>query len=120
MFDHGVVTLNARLTNSLRSVELFINELNDALQDPWTTEDMAKACGLGITRFTHLFRQITNQTPMQYLHKMRLKKAENDLFSMLVKSIADIIFSCGFSSTHYFATLFKKHTNQSPSAYRSE
>ncbi|MBI9059867.1 helix-turn-helix transcriptional regulator [Labilibaculum sp. DW002] len=118
LFDQGGVKLNPHLTDSHRSVELFISELSETLQDPWTTEEMAKASGLGITRFTYIFKQITNQTPMQYLNRIRLEMAKQILISKPDKSIADISFSCGFSSSQYFATSFKKHLQTTPNEYR--
>lgn len=118
LFDQGSVKLNPHLTDSHRSVDLFINELSETLQDPWTTEEMAKASGLGVTRFTYIFKQITNQTPMQYLNRIRLDLAKEILISQPNKSIADISFSCGFSSSQYFATSFKKYFHTTPNEYR--
>jgi len=118
MFDAGSVDLNAGLTDSVRSVKLFINELNETIGDPWTSEDMARACGLGLTRFTHIFKQVTNQTPMQYLNQKRLELAKKLLKENPESSITDITFSCGFSSSQYFATLFKKHFKHTPVEYR--
>jgi AraC family L-rhamnose operon regulatory protein RhaS len=119
LFDSGEIKLNIHLIDSVRSVKLFINELEESLQAPWTTEAMARASGLGITRFTHIFKQIVNQTPIQYLNWKRLDLAKNYLLSHPQKNISDITFQCGFSSSQYFATLFKKQYQQTPNEYRT-
>ena len=118
LFDNGNVVLNDKLTDSTRSIELLINELDNMLNEPWTAEEMARAAGFGLTRFTYIFRQLTNQTPMQYLNTQRLKKAKNLLLQNPKQSIADIAFDCGFSSGQYFATLFKKQELKTPVEFR--
>ena len=35
-------------------------------------------------------------------------------------SISDVAYACGFESSQYFATVFRRHTGRSPSAYRAE
>ena len=34
-------------------------------------------------------------------------------------SVTDIAFACGFESSQYFATVFKKKTNSCPTSYRT-
>lgn len=118
MFDHGDIKSNSDLNESLQRVNLFIHELQETLHEPWTSEAMANASGLGITHFTHFFKQITNQTPMQYLNLKRIELAQKLLRIDLHKSITDIAYYCGFSSSQYFATIFKKHCQLTPNEYR--
>ena len=110
--------LDARLTSTRRSVELFLSALPDHLEDLWTLEEMAKQCGLGRSRFTEYCRQITNLTPSDYLTQCRVEAAKRMLRTEAGTSITDVALSCGFQSSQYFATLFHRSTGCSPREYR--
>ncbi|NME68087.1 helix-turn-helix transcriptional regulator [Flammeovirga aprica] len=118
LFDAGSVKLHPELTDSQRSVQLFINELQETAHDPWTTNEMALATGLGVTRFTEMFKEITNQTPIKYLTDLRLKLAKKCLKEQPDKTITEIAYFCGFTSGRYFSTLFKKNYHLTPNEYR--
>ena len=49
------VTLNEKLMDRSRSVELFLKELESNLSENWTVEEMAKSSGVGLTRFCLLY-----------------------------------------------------------------
>lgn len=118
MLKNGAFTLNESLTGSVRTVELFIKELQSSFSEPWTVESMATHTRLGITQFTHYFKQLTNSTPMQYLNAIRLDLAAKEILSNPKPSIANICYDCGFNSTQYFSTLFAKRFGCTPSSYK--
>ena len=118
LFRQGSFHYNESLTNSIRTVELFIKDLALSSYEPWTLESMAEHCGLGVTRFVHYFRQLTNSTPMQYLNHLRVEAAAALLAKDLSMNISQVGYDCGFSSSQYFATVFRKQFGCSPAAYR--
>ncbi|MCK4565506.1 MAG: AraC family transcriptional regulator [Verrucomicrobia bacterium] len=120
MFRDQQVPRTKSLTDAQRSATLFLASLEGSLVEEWTLDSMAECCGLGVTRFVHYCRQITNQTPMQYLNHLRLIAATEMLASAPEKSITDIAFGCGFSSSQYFATAFRKQHGCTPRQYRSK
>jgi AraC-like DNA-binding protein len=111
------LTLDERLSSRRRSVELFLSSLINQIDRPWTLDLMAKQCGLGRSRFTHYCSEITNMTPSDYLNFCRVQRACQILTSDSRASITDVAFSCGFSSSQYFATVFRKHIRVSPSNF---
>ncbi|CAL1517773.1 AraC family transcriptional regulator [Chitinophaga sp. MM2321] len=119
LFRQGTFSFNEALTNSSRTVELFIKELQESFHEPWTLESMAEHCGLGVTRFVHYFRQIANSTPMQYLNYVRVTAAAVQLIEHPATNISGIGYSCGFSSSQYFSTVFRKQFGCSPATYRT-
>ncbi len=118
MFDKGKLTLNESLTDSLRSAKLFLEELGNDPSHRWTIEEMAHSSGLGTTRFTHHCKQLTNLTPMQVLTQKRLEMACKMLREQPDLSAADVAYNCGFSTSQYFTTVFKKHLKSTPQKYR--
>jgi len=119
LFRSGQIDLTESLTESKRTVELFINELSSTYNEPWTLESMAEHCKLKTTRFIHYFKEITNDSPMQYLINIRLEASVGLLLNDTRLNVKEICYECGFSSPEYFATVFRKKFNCTPSEYRS-
>lgn len=116
LFREQMVSRTKSLTDAQRSAELFLDSLKASYADEWTLDSMAESCGLGITRFVHYCKQITNQTPQQYLNQLRLEAATQLLETD--RSIIDIAMDCGFSTSQYFATAFKKQYGKTPREFR--
>lgn len=115
------VTLDESLASTERTVELFWTDLQhnlDHLGAPWTVETMARQCGLGVTHFIHHSKQLTNTTPIAHLNHCRLEAAAALLKKEPSRSITDIAFACGFTSSQYFATQFRRQFGSTPRAYR--
>lgn len=63
-----------------------------------------------------LFKEVTGQTPGQYMQQLRIAEARNLLLGtdFTITEIADYL---GFYDTSYFYRTFKKATSMSPSAF---
>lgn len=120
LFNSEKVEINEQLTDSSRSVKLFLNELLKNLPEAWTIDQMAHSAGVGLTRFTHHCKQLTNLTPMRYLTMKRLELSKNILIENEQLSVAEVAFSCGFSTSQYFSTVFKKYEKCTPLEYRQK
>ena len=119
LLDSNKVTLDESLTDSSRSVKLFLDELDQKLSESWTIESMAESAGVGTTRFTYHCRRLTNATPIRYLMMRRITMAKRLLVEHNDFSIAEVAYSCGFATSQYFATVFKKQEKCSPLEYRN-
>ena len=113
------IELREHLTSSRRSVEIFLAHLKENANQPWTLEDLARECGLGVTRFVHYCKQITNRSPMAYLNECRLDSAREILEQDPKATITEVAFDCGFSSSQYFSTQFKKRFKCTPRSLRA-
>ena len=120
MLQHTDVQLNSRLSSTRRSVEMFLHGLTEHLDYPWTLEDMARHCNLGRSRFAHYCKRITNMTAAEYLTLCRVEKAKIILSSSPEKTVLDVALDCGFESSQYFATVFRKKTGVTPSQFREQ
>ena len=85
-----------------------------AMELHWTVPEMAASCGLGLTQFDHHVKRVTGLTPMKYLNQCRLEHAMSLLRESPGRSVTDIAIECGFSSSQYFATAFRKQYGASP------
>ena len=109
--------LNPYLSSTERTVKLFLSRLHQRLDEPWTVDDMAAECGLGRTRFAHYCKQMINVTPLEYLSALRIERAA-DLLAETDLKVADIAFMCGFQSSQYFATTFRRRFQRGPLEHR--
>lgn len=69
---------------------------------------------------SHLSRVFNEQMKMsirEYITSLRIETAKILLRDTKLE-IAEIAMSVGFSEPYYFTSIFKKHTNSTPSAYR--
>lgn len=120
LFTSGKVELDESLTSNLRTIEIFLNHLQNDFERNWTLEDISEHCGMGITSLSKYFKQLTNMTPINYLIKLRLDAAVKMLSKKELSHISSVCYDCGFSSSQYFATAFKKRFKCTPSDFRAK
>lgn len=118
LLERKNVRLDAHLVSTRRTVEIFLNALPEHLDTAWTLGEMAGRCGLGRSRFAEYCRQIVNMAPADYLIHCRVEAARKLLRTEPEANITEIAFRCGFESSQYFATAFRKRDGCSPREYR--
>jgi AraC family L-rhamnose operon regulatory protein RhaS len=109
------------LASRARTVALFFEDLKSnpaSLAQEWTLERMAAQCGVGVTALVEHCRALTNLTPVKYLGRCRVEYAGRLLREQPDRSITDVAFDCGFSSSQYFASQFRQHFGCTPRGYR--
>jgi AraC-like DNA-binding protein len=122
MFRRQDVPLDESLSSARRTVELFWLDLCqnlDHLALEWTVRGMARRCGMGTTNFIHHSKQLVNMTPILYLNHCRLAAAARLLREWPDRSVTNIALDCGFASSQYFATLFRRQFGVTPRAFRN-
>jgi AraC family L-rhamnose operon regulatory protein RhaS len=100
-----------------RRVQAFLARLPAHCEDAWQLPRMAEACGLGISQLSTLVKRLTGDSPMVHLTRARVTKAEG-LLRRTDRSVTDIAFDCGFSSSQLFARTFRAYTNRTPTGFR--
>ena len=94
-----------------------VDYIAENISQPMTLKELADYAGYSLSRFKALFREVTGQTPAQYIAMHKVEQAKIMLRSP-EKSITDIAYDLGWSSSNYFCAVFKKYTNVSPLNYR--
>jgi AraC-like DNA-binding protein len=83
-----------------------------------TLDQLANIAGLSKSRFSAKFRQQVGESPVQHLLHCKTELAAEWLRNRPELSVTDIAMELGFSSSQYFATVFRRMTGRSPSEYR--
>lgn len=91
--------------------------LPSALSRPLSLEVLARVAGLSGSRFAHLFRQQTGESPMTYVERLRLERARRLLLATDAP-VASIAVQVGYSNAFHFATRFRRRYGLPPTALR--
>lgn len=80
--------------------------------------ELAELSGYSERQFLRLFHAIFRSTPNNYLTNLRIRRAKLLLVQTSL-SVTDIAAQCGYADRNYFARLFKKHTDMTPTEFRT-
>lgn len=92
--------------------------MEQALQKPPSLSELARSCNLSTSRFSHLFRDETGNTPHQYQENLRLAKARQLLETTSLR-INEIAREVGYEDPFYFSNRFRNRFGDSPSGIRN-
>ena len=118
-FESTPITYQESLTDSMRTIRLFLEQLPKRLHEPWTLQTMAEACGIGLTRFATQFSTLTGETPAKYLMRLRMEVA-GELIRNHDLSLQEVATQTGFTSTNYFIQVFSRYYHHTPAQYRKK
>ena len=93
-------------------------ELETHYGEDWSLEKMADHVGMSVSGFRQQFKMITGKSPVDYLIRLRIKKA-SEMLLMRRNSIAEIGFVCGFRDSNYFSRIFCRITGMTPRECRA-
>ena len=97
-----------------RTVRRAIAHIEAHAQQPLTLEDIAAASGISSRGLQHAFRRELDTTPTEYLRRVRLSAAHDELRAGTAVSVADVARRWGFSSASRFARYHREHYGQNP------
>ena len=82
-------------------------------------EEISGIAGISRFHFTRAFKKVMNMTFSDYLNHLRVRKAEEFLYSKSA-NISNVAYKNGFSSLRQFERAFKKVTDKTPMQFRKE
>lgn len=104
--------------SSHRRVQAYIEELRREFHRREPLAGAARRCGLGVRRFTQIFRAITGSSWLEFVRNLRIAHARR-LLEDTPRSIASICFECGFEDLSNFYRAFRRAERTSPQRWRA-
>jgi len=101
----------ARINRIMEYIEQHIDQ-------PIKLDVMAQIAHFSPFHFHRIFTVVVGETPANFLQRIRIEKAAQQLKDSPSKVIGDIAYSCGFSSVSLFSRTFRKHFGVSAKEYR--
>jgi AraC-like DNA-binding protein len=109
--------------SSDRANEIRIRKVLRWMEDHPDTEanssELAEMAGLSVARFHIHFKRITGSSPKDYWLRSRIGQAARRLRETPNLTVTELALEFGFSSSQYFATVFRRYMGFSPTAHRS-
>lgn len=93
--------------------------LTQHFSEPITTGQLAQQFHVSVSKINADFNRITNRTIKDFCVALRLEQACR-LLRETDESIAQIAYSCGFSSESYLIQTFRRNIGTTPNAYRKD
>lgn len=109
---------SAALHPSNRRVELSTYIANNLYQD-LSVEMLAKRMNFSDSHFKSWFKKEFGVPPADYVLRLRIEEAKKLLQNNREHTVTETAYKLNFSSSQYFATVFKKYTGNTPREYRS-
>lgn len=101
-----------------RKISLIVDYMSEHYSENLTNDALAQLVGISTTYFRRLFTAYMGDSPISYLHRLRIEKAKEMLKSDY-GTISYIAQSLGYASIYDFSRDFKRHAGVSPSKYQS-
>ena len=101
-------------------LERIMECINKNLSNSDLSVDMiADQAGISRVHLHRKMKELTGQTPHDFIRNIRLKKAAQ-LLTTQGMNVTEIMYACGFSNSASFSTVFKKFYGMSPRDYMRE
>ena len=91
-----------------------LSTMHSSYANQITVEGLAEDVNMSVSSFHRAFRQVTFESPLQYLKKVRLAKAK-ELITSSGSKANEAALKVGYTSPSQFSREFKRHFNKTPS-----
>ena len=98
-------------------VQAGIDFMNANFHRKIALDEIAEVVNSSSANFRHLFKVETGITPVEYLIRLRMKKAR-ELLKTTFLSVKQVMAASGYNSKSHFARHFKRQFGVTPSEYR--
>lgn len=106
-------------SRDIERLRVILGFLEEHYMEKITLEDIAEEIGLCKAECCRLFKRLMNKSLFDYILYYRVEKSL-PLLAQKNLSVTEIAEQTGFSSSSYYARVFKAQLGCSPSQYRSE
>lgn len=93
-------------------IKRVLAHIDATLEEPVSIPQLASVAGLSASRLKSKFKEQIGVPPAEYVLRRKIDRARRLLEQG--KSVTDTAYQLGFSSSQYFATVFKRLTNTRP------
>lgn len=94
------------------------NFIEKNYEEKLTIEQLADMISTGRRTFERRFKQATNNSPIEYLQRVRIEAAKKH-FESSRKNVNQVMYDVGYTDTKAFRDIFKKLTGLTPIEYRN-
>lgn len=113
--EHGLAQGGSMAGLAHPRLSKVLHQVHEHPAKDWTLEAMAECAGMSRARFALLFRQVTGDTPADYVGSWRITTAQRLLRSG--RGIKHVVDAVGYTSASAFTRAFTRKVGLSPAAW---
>ena len=117
MWQSGFAVLPLQISHHDDAIRRAEEWIHGNWQRDVRVDDLAARMGMSPRNFARRFKLATGETPLGYLHELRIAVAKR-LLEDDYRTIQEVSSAVGYDDVAFFRNLFKRHTGASPSDYR--
>lgn len=110
---------NSKNKGNTQAVYAAVEYMERRYMDKVSIQDIADQVHLSSSYLSHLFSQTFACTLMDYLTRIRINHAKEQL-GEVSSTVSEVAMDCGFTDVSYFSRVFKKTEGISPSAFKKK
>jgi transcriptional regulator GlxA family with amidase domain len=109
----------ARGDNTFSQVAGVISMMEAKYSEKIDVQQLADSARMSVSAFHKAFKEVTADSPLQYLKKIRLARARDMIVQQNMKAYL-AAEAVGYESPSQFSREFKRHFHQSPAEFKRE
>ena len=117
--DHQRLQISARYKVHNAKVVQVIERMEQRLEEPLTSDDLAAAIGVTRRQLERLFQDHLQVSPLQFYLRLRLERARH-LLRQTSMGVIEVGLACGFGSASAFSRAYRRQYAVAPSEDRKE
>jgi len=98
-----------------KDVHAVLRHIEAKIGEPLSVGELAGRMGLSVSRFKTRFKKEIGIPPAEYVLRCKVSEAKK-LLARPGTTVTDTAYQLSFSSSQYFATVFKRYTGKNPRA----
>ncbi|MEN7550867.1 helix-turn-helix domain-containing protein [Rapidithrix thailandica] len=106
-------------TLDLPSIQKAQHLIEKQIDQKLSVSDLANEVAMSTRTFIRKFKQVTGNTPKEYIQRTKVEKAKQ-ILEMETTTIEQLIGQIGYEDVASFRKIFKKHTGTTPLNYRRQ
>ena len=119
IMSHFIREAKPRIWTSDERMKRVLKHIHEHIVDEITIEDLANVACITKTYFIRLFKQEFGLSPVQYINRKKVERAQLLLFTT-DKSVKEVAYMLGINDHSYFIRLFRKVAGITPQDYRRQ
>jgi AraC-like DNA-binding protein len=101
-------------------INLIKNYISENLFNDISIKDIARKFNISTSHFKSWFKKETGIPPADFVLRMKIEEAKMLMLQHKHLSITEIAYQFNFSTSQYFATVFKRYEGMSPVEYKKK
>lgn len=94
--------------------------LRNSYYTPLSLDQLAQQASMSSFHFLRRFKAVTGFTPMEYLEKYRISRAQELIVTQPALRLKEVARMVGYDDSSYFSKVFRKCVGDSPQHYRQQ